>query len=174
MIAAMRLFHHAFLLVPLFALAVPPPRLLLDVYGTAAADRKSETLLPARAAHRVTVTVPPLHWAAVEGDVAEVKRLIAAGADLTATETLWGGERALHWASHGGSGAVRALIVAGAALETRDDDGETALREALRPDDDGFLALTALLAAGADPEARGQYGTTALHETSSFPVSRSR
>ena len=112
MIAAMRLSHHAFLLVPLLAasaLAVPPPCLLLDVYGTAAAGRNSETLLPARAAHRVTVRVPPLHWAAIEGDVAEVKRLIAAGADLTATKTLWGGERALHWAAHGGSGAVRAF-----------------------------------------------------------------
>ena len=163
---AMCLIRYGLLAVSLLAaaaLAEPPPR-SLDVHGTAAADRKSETLLPARAAHRVTVTVPPLHWAAVEGDVAEVKRLIAAGADLTATETLWGGERALHWAAHGGSGVVRALIAAGAALEARDDDGDTALREALRPDDDNFLALQALLVAGANPDARDTDGYTALHE----------
>ena len=163
---AMCLIRYGLLAVSLLAsaaLAEPPPR-SLDVYGTAAADRKSETLLPARAAHRVTVRVPPLHWAAIEGDTAEVKRLIAAGADLTATETLWGGERALHWAAHGGSGAVRALIAAGAALEARDDDGETALREALRPDDSSYLALTALLVAGADPIARDTDRWTALHE----------
>ena len=70
MIAAMRLSHHAFLLVPLLAasaLAVPPPRLLLDVYGTAAADRNSETLLPARAALFVCSGVGPSVPAAAIG-----------------------------------------------------------------------------------------------------------
>ena len=163
----MCLIRYALLAVSLLAaaaLAEPPPR-SLDVYGTAAADRKSETLLPARAAHRVSVQVSDLHWAALEDDVVEVKRLIAAGADLNARETLWGGERPLHYgAAGGGSGSVRALIAAGASLEARDDGGDTALYEALRPDDDNFRALAVLLVAGADPNAVKDGGSTPLHE----------
>lgn len=163
----MRLFHHAFLLVLLLAAiagAAPSP-LYLEVYGTATSPRKSETLLPARATHRVSVDVSDLHWAAIEGDTVEVKRLIAAGDDVNATETMNGGERPLHWAAIGGSGGVRALLAAGALLEARNDFGETALRKALRSDDADFLALRALLAAGADPVARHPGdGTTALHE----------
>ena len=152
MIADMRFFHHAFLLVPLLAaIAGAAPLDLFDV--------------PVRAAHRVTVTVPDLHWAALEGDVAEVKRLIAAGADVNASETVYGGERALHWAVQGGSGVVRALIAAGANLEARDDQGETALFEALRvSDDDNYAALLALLVGGASVTAkRTDDGATALH-----------
>ena len=139
---------------------------LLDNPSKAATPSKDKTLLRARAAHRVSVSVSDLHWAALEDDVAEVKRLIAAGADLNATETLWGGERPLHYAAvSGGSGSVRALIAAGVPLEARDDGGDTALREALRPDDDNFRALKVLLAAGADPGAvRSGSGSTALHE----------
>ena len=120
--------------------------------------------VPVRATHRVTVTVPDLHWAALEGDVAEVKRLIAAGADVNATETVYGGERALHWAVQGGSGVVRALIAAGADLEARDEQGATALFEALFvSDDDNYAALLALLVAGANVTARLSDGITALH-----------
>ena len=141
-------FRYGLLAVPLLAactaFAAEPPRYLQGV--------------PARATHGASVRVPDLHWAALEGDVAEVKRLIAAGADVNATETLYGGERALHWAAFGGAGnaggAVRALIAAGAALEARDDDGETALFESLKPHDDSQHALMALLVAGADPNAR--------------------
>ena len=76
--------------------------LLLAAFAAFAAE--PTTLLqglPARATHGASVRVPDLHWAAREGDVAEVKRLIAAGADVNATETLYGG-RALHWAALGG------------------------------------------------------------------------
>lgn len=140
--------RYGLLAVPLLAafaaFAAEPPRYLQGV--------------PARATHGASVRVPDLHWAALEGDVAEVKRLIAAGADVNATETLYGGERALHWAAFGvrgnAGGAVRALIAAGAALEARDDAGETALFESLKPHDDSQHALTALLVAGADPNAR--------------------
>ena len=141
-----------------------PPKVAIAGAERITPPPKATTLLRARAAHRVSVRVPDLHWAAIEGDVAEVKRLIAAGADLNATETLWGGERALHWAAHGGSDVVRALIAAGASLEARDDAGDTALFESLRPDDGGYLALTALLAAGANPNAVRSGGWSPLHE----------
>ncbi|MDE0628621.1 MAG: ankyrin repeat domain-containing protein [Bryobacterales bacterium] len=147
-----------------------PPLAVLSRNGNLAGPnpRASEATLKARALHRVAVRIPDLHWAAIEGDATEVKRLIAAGADVNATETLWGGEQALHWAAYGGhsgaSGATRALIAAGADVNARDDDGETPVREALRPADPSYLALTALLAAGADPEAQSSVGSYALHE----------
>ena len=140
-------FRYGLLAVPLLAafaaFAAEPPRYLQGV--------------PARATHGASVSVPDLHWAAIEGDVAEVKRLIAAGADMNDTETLYGGQRALHWAVHGGSGVVRALLAAGAALEAQDDTGETALFGAVRSNDDvNYRALKALLVAGADTNARGR------------------
>ena len=138
--------------------------LLLAAFAAFAAE--PTTLLqglPARATHGASVRVPDLHWAAREGDVAEVKRLIAAGADVNATETLYGG-RALHWAALGGeSGVVRALIAAGAELEAQTAAGETALFQAVRTNDDGnYDALTALLVAGADPNASTE-SATVLH-----------
>ena len=121
--------------------------------------------VPVRAAHRVAVTVPDLHWAALEGDVAEVKRLIAAGADLNATETVYSGDRALDWAVRGGPGVVRALHAAGANLEARNEAGETALFAAVRVNDsDNYSALLALLVAGANATARQSTDSlTALH-----------
>ncbi|MDE0625570.1 MAG: ankyrin repeat domain-containing protein [Bryobacterales bacterium] len=114
--------------------------------------------------------VPELHWAAIAGDLDEVQRLLNTGASVTATETLWGGERALHWGAYGGHpGVVRVLLAAGASLETRDDHGETPLREALRTDGPGYLTLQALLVAGADPKASSRGGWTALHEAVSLP-----
>ena len=65
--------------------ADPPPR-LLDGSGSAASPRKSETLLQARAMHHVSVRVSDLHWAALEDDVVDVKRLIAAGASREARD----------------------------------------------------------------------------------------
>ena len=154
--SAAKLFTMCFLRSSLLAV-----NLLAAIAGGAPLDLLD---VPVRAAHRVRVTVPDLHWAALEGDVAEVKRLIAAGADLNATETVYGGERPLHWAVHGGSGVVRALIVAGANLEARNDQGQTALHEALLVNDDAnSAALLALLVAGADVTAQRSNGTTALH-----------
>lgn len=122
--------------------------------------------IPVRAAHSITVTVPDLHWAALEGDVAEVKRLIATGVDVNATEAVITGATALQWAARGkgGSGAVRALIAAGANLEARNPSGETALFDALRVnDDDNYAALFALLVSGANASVKRTDGGTPLH-----------
>ena len=129
-------------------------------------------LLAAFAAERAT----DLHWAALEGDVAEVKRLLEAGADVDATERVHGGERALHWAAAAGaSGVVRALIAAGATLDAQDNDGETALFNAVRSQSDGnYFALMALLAAGADPNARGEARNSLLHVAVRVPGNETR
>ena len=56
---------------------------------------------------------------------------------------------------------VEALIAAGADLEARDDDGETALIAASESGR-GLKVVHVLLAAGSDLEARGDAGRTAL------------
>ena len=121
-------------------------------------------VLQAQATPPATVSVSDLHWAAIEGDAAEIRRLLAAGANINATETLWGGERPLHWAAFSGSRqAVRALLDAGAPIEVRDDQGETALHEVLNANDPKYVAMIELLMKGADPHAVTDYGMSVLH-----------
>lgn len=158
------------IVVPNEAVAGPPPDFsqLLGLNVPSKNMALSDAFW-ARAQHRVSVTVPTLHWAAITGDIVEVRRLLAMPEPaVDARETLWGQETALHWAAYGGHPSsavvVRELIAAGADLEAQDNAGETALREALRPDDPAYLALTALLVAGADADARSNDGSTALHE----------
>lgn len=154
------------------AFAGPPPR-YLNASPAPALSKKEQAALPAHASHRVGVRVTPLHWAAIEGDAADIQRALEAGADVNATEDLFGGERALHWAAYTGrAAAVRVLLDAGAEIDARDNSGETALREAIRATDNAFVALAALLVAGADPEARSSSGETALHEAVGVTVLR--
>lgn len=154
------------------AFAGPPPR-YWSASPTPALSKQEQAALPARASHRVGVQVTPLHWAAIEGDAADIQRALEAGADVNATEDLFGGERALHWAAYTGrAAAVRVLLDAGAEIDARDNSGETALREAIRATDNAFVALAALLVAGADPEARSSSGETALHEAVGVTVLR--
>ncbi|MDE0620283.1 MAG: ankyrin repeat domain-containing protein [Bryobacterales bacterium] len=125
--------------------------------------------LQPRQAVRV-VRVPEIHRAAIAGDRQEVQRLLAAGASVTAKESLWGGKSALHYGAIGGHpGVVLALLNAGAPIEARDDTGETALRESLRSGGPHYLTLQVLLVAGADPEAVSRFGGTALHEAAGLP-----
>ena len=63
----------------------------------------------------------PLHFAAGSGDVRTVTALVAAGADIDATEESWGQTPLIFAASKGRTAAVRALLEAGAdpAVHTR-------------------------------------------------------
>ena len=167
--------HRALALAAILGvLAIPSPAVDPDLarirqFLPVRKDSKIAAAAEPRRASRV-VRVPDLHWAAIAGNLDEVRRLLNSGARLTAIETLWGGERALHWGAVGGNpGVVRALLAAGASIEARDDYGETSLRESLRADDPLFLALQALLVAGAEPEARSRSGMTALHEAVVLP-----
>ena len=150
-----------------------PPLRYLHASPAPALSKQEQSALPARTSHRVGVRVTPLHWAAIEGDAADIQRALEAGADVNATEDLFGGERALHWAAYTGrAAAVRVLLDAGAEIDARDNSGETAVREAIRATDNAFVALAALLVAGADPEARSSSGETALHEAVGVTVLR--
>ena len=98
----------------------------------------------------------PLHLAAGDGNLGEVRRLLKEGADPNLRETIFG-RTALHWAAISASGAtVDALISAGARVDERDDGGLTPLRAALQSQGRVTLAVMALLDAGADVDAEQQ------------------
>ena len=132
---------------------------------------------PPRRRHQVMM----LMGASMNGNVGEVRALLAAGADPAAG--LDGGFTPLMWASsYGHSEVVAALLAAGADPAARDNDGHTALMKASEgpPPPGGFVegdepqieegghvrVVAALLAAGADPAALDKGGRTALMRAS--------
>lgn len=102
----------------------------------------------------------PLHYAALENDVALLQRLVAEGADPNARDRQ--GFTPLHFAcQQGAAEAVRALIEAGAQVDARDNRGTTPLMEVVlsAPTCQGEI-ITLLREQGADPLARDDAGET--------------
>ena len=101
----------------------------------------------------------PLHAAAWVGDVAQIKRLIADGADVNWRDS--SGETALFGAaSWGETEAVRCLLAAGARHDIAEKYGYTALHWAASHGNAATLRL--LLVAGADMQARNVLDKTPL------------
>lgn len=109
--------------------------------------------------------VQPLHLAAGDGNLGEVRRLLRDGADPNLREAVFG-RTALHWAAISGSGTtVHELIAAGARVDELDRSGVTPLQAAIRAHGRVTLALVTLLATGADVNAEqllGDWRFTAL------------
>ncbi len=98
--------------------------------------------------------------AAHNGDLAAVKKLIAAGANVNARNA--NGERPLHSASRKGHEVIAAkLIAAGAHVNAADVNGETPLHMASRKGYEGIVAK--LIAAGANINAKDDDGWRPLH-----------
>lgn len=94
--------------------------------------------------------------AAFSGDIAEVPRLLKAGADVNAKDSM--GHTALMRASQKGNvEIVRALIQAGADFRAKREGGMTALMDASANNQPEVLKV--LIEAGADPNARTEDGT---------------
>jgi ankyrin repeat protein len=103
----------------------------------------------------------PLHYAAADGRVHEVARLLAAGANANAQDD--NGWSALHFAAQAmSSGAVEVLLAVGARTELRDSLGNTALSAAVFASRGDGSVITLLRRAGADPHAANSSGVTPL------------
>ena len=97
----------------------------------------------------------PLQWAAFEGDVAEAKRLIKAGADVHATNAY--GVNAMQLAADSANTELIALLLkAGADPQSPNADGETALHLVARAGN--VEAAKLLLKAGAKVDPRESFG----------------
>ncbi len=107
------------------------------------ADAKSDALLEA----------------AINNNVAEVARLIQAGADVNARDRI--GYTALMWAAnYYAVDAAKALIEAGADINAKDNNGYTALMVTVGKG--SFDVAKVLIEAGADINAKDNNGYTAL------------
>jgi ankyrin repeat protein len=93
----------------------------------------------------------PLHWAAYNGNVALVERLVAAGADVTAANE-FGSTPLAEAATVGNAQLIAALLEAGAPVDAPGADGQTALMVVARSGN--TAAAEVLLERGADVNAR--------------------
>jgi hypothetical protein len=104
--------------------------------------------------------------AADRGDVAEIERLVAAGADPNAFEGLSDFSPMQKAARTGHVAAIAALLTAGAHVDGADREGWTPLLYAAASAH--TAAIDALLAAGADVHGADKNGDSALHWASFY------
>ncbi len=109
--------------------------------------------------HAEQVVPYPLNHAAFHGDLPEINRLIATGADVDAKGN--DGWTALHYTGfHGQVEGARLLLEKGADINAKDNDGWTALHFAAY--NNRIEAAQLLLEKGADINAKTDDGLTAL------------
>lgn len=102
-----------------------------------------------------------LHYAAADGDVDEVRRLLEAGADANVQDA--DGWSPLHFAAQASShGCTDALLRNGANPSLQDSNGNTALFRAVFLSRGEGEIIRALLNAGADPATKNAHGVSPL------------
>jgi len=106
----------------------------------------------------VAAVAGPVGDAAKAGDIAEIERLLASGADANEDDAL---ASPLHWAAmNGHEAAVATLVANGARLDAQSNMLGAPLHAAARFN--RIDALNTLLAAGADPDVRDRDAFTPL------------
>ena len=142
------------------ALAAPHAVRAVERPAFVAADRDNSAAMATDVNARQPDGSTALQWAAYDGDVDEVRRLIAAGADVDARNDF--GASAMSVAAAAGNAAViRELLKGGADAESPNAEGQTALMAVARTGN--VEAAQLLLKAGADVNAKeGWGGQTAL------------
>jgi uncharacterized protein len=116
----------------------------------------------------------PLHAAALRGDLVEIGRLIAAGADPSAADD--DGFTPLHLsAQEGQEGAARTLLDAGAEVDFRNRFGNTPLFTAVFNSRGRGDLISLLRERGADPMTQNTSGQTPFglaHLIANFDVAQ--
>ena len=109
----------------------------------------------------------PLWEAAMRGNIEAVKQHLDAGADVNVKDDNWGATP-LHFAARNGHKDVaELLVVKGAAMNTKDDDGRTPLHMVADIGHNGIAEL--LIAKGADVNAKDKKDFTPLDEAKNKP-----
>lgn len=143
-------------------LRTPAWRLALPLLGLLAAGpfALAETVAPGDPNAREVDGTTPLHWAVYRNDVAAVKRLIGAGADVNASND-YGSTPLSEAAVTGNVDVIRALLEAGADVKATNADGQSALMILARSSN--VAAAKLLIQRGADVNQRESWrGQTAL------------
>ena len=100
-----------------------------------------------------------LHYAAQAGDYVAIASLLAAGAEIDATDK--SGWTALHFAAQSNSvHSVVALLERGASVDKPDEHGNTALFRAVFAYAGSGEVVQALLAAGSDRDLANAHGVS--------------
>ena len=116
----------------------------------------------------------PLHDAARDGNLDEINRLIANGADVNAKDDGWIWTPLHPACKYGHEEVVKVLIEAGADVNAKSSTGWRPLHEAISRGHESIVAdllaagadVNALLTAGADVNAKDDGGITPLHSSS--------
>jgi len=115
---------------------------------------------PAVTVDDIPTAASPLAIAAISGDLAKIRSLLEAGAEIETTDAL--GRTPLHMAAfYGRTRATELLLASGATIEVRDRIGMTPLHAAVLAG--GRHVVELLLDRKADPNARTDTGQTPLH-----------
>jgi ankyrin repeat protein len=102
-----------------------------------------------------------LHYAARDGDVAAVRRLLAAGEEVNLPDKR--GWTPLHFAAQAVSAAVTEVLLAhGAAVDPQDSFGNTPLSTATFSSRGDGSVIRVLRSAGADPMKKNKSGVSPL------------
>jgi hypothetical protein len=105
--------------------------------------------------------------AAMNGNIEAVTQHLAAGADVNAKDDNWGATP-LHFAARNGhKNVAELLVVKGAAMNTKDDDGRTPLHMVADIGHNGIAEL--LIAKGADVNAKDKKDFTPLDGAKNKP-----
>lgn len=121
--------------------------------------RRFDKLTPVTADERDEMGRVALHYAALDGTADEVRGLLAADADVSATDKQ--GVTALHVACQQNRAEVAELLLeAGAPIDARDHWGNTPLWRAVFNANGDPRIVRMLVRAGADPDIENASGRT--------------